>query len=827
MATTYTVVRGDTLSAIAKKYGTTVSALASLNNIKNVNLIYVGQVLQIDGTAVEPAKNTSYIAKIEDFGLQANTSRTVFATWSFDQPNVKEYRIRWWHTVEGQDDIPIPPSETTTTFKYSSWNAPENAYRVWFHVLPVAQSRDVNGVDTPYWTAQWSTYKDSGEGKCVYWFKDNPPETPPVPSVTINGYKLTAELSNLDLNADSIVFEVYKQGESQYFRVSTPVSIVNGYASYTCDIDAGSKYVVRCCSIRGTLESDWSEFSGSSATRPGSSAGITDLRATSKTSIYLAWAGVDTATSYEIEYTTKSEYFDSSDQTTVISSITTTSYTKTGLESGLTYFFRVRAVNDAGQSGWSAVKSIILGAKPSAPTTWSSTTTAIVGEELTLYWVHNSEDSSSQVSAILELTVDGSTTTETIYNSTDEEEKDKTSSYKLDTTSYPEGAEIKWRVQTCGITGEYSDWSILRSIDIYAPPTLQLGMTDTTGASVSTLTSFPFYVNGVAGPASQSVLGYHISVVANEAYETVDHIGNQKVISEGETIYSRHFDISTTLSVKLSASDIDLENNISYTLKGVVSMDSGLTGEASIGFKVGWTDVEYSPNASVIIDKTDYSAAINPFCKDLDGNLIEGVTLSVYRREYDGGFTEIVRDVDNTKNTYVTDPHPALDYARYRIVATTVDTGAVSYSDIPALPVGGKAVIIQWNETWSSFDAPDGVTVGKLNWSGSQLVLPYNIDVSDTHQPEVELVNYIGRSHPVAYYGTQKGVTSTWNVEIDATDVDTLYAIRRLANWMGNVYVREPSGSGYWANIAVSYSQTHCEVTIPVTFNITRVEGGV
>lgn len=44
---TYKVKSGDTLSEIAQKFGTTVSNLASLNNIKNVNLIYVGQILKI------------------------------------------------------------------------------------------------------------------------------------------------------------------------------------------------------------------------------------------------------------------------------------------------------------------------------------------------------------------------------------------------------------------------------------------------------------------------------------------------------------------------------------------------------------------------------------------------------------------------------------------------------------------------------------------------------------------------------------------------------------------------------------------------------------
>lgn len=44
---TYTIVKGDTLSSIAKRYDTTVSALAKENNIANVNKIYVGQVITI------------------------------------------------------------------------------------------------------------------------------------------------------------------------------------------------------------------------------------------------------------------------------------------------------------------------------------------------------------------------------------------------------------------------------------------------------------------------------------------------------------------------------------------------------------------------------------------------------------------------------------------------------------------------------------------------------------------------------------------------------------------------------------------------------------
>ena len=42
-----TVKSGDTLSAIAARFGTTVADLVSVNNITNPNLIYVGQTLII------------------------------------------------------------------------------------------------------------------------------------------------------------------------------------------------------------------------------------------------------------------------------------------------------------------------------------------------------------------------------------------------------------------------------------------------------------------------------------------------------------------------------------------------------------------------------------------------------------------------------------------------------------------------------------------------------------------------------------------------------------------------------------------------------------
>ena len=61
--TTYTVKSGDTLSRIAEKYNTTVEKLAEKNKIKDIHLIYVDQVLVIDGEA--PATSTTSTATAE------------------------------------------------------------------------------------------------------------------------------------------------------------------------------------------------------------------------------------------------------------------------------------------------------------------------------------------------------------------------------------------------------------------------------------------------------------------------------------------------------------------------------------------------------------------------------------------------------------------------------------------------------------------------------------------------------------------------------------------------------------------------------------------
>ena len=823
----YVVKQGDTLSKIAKKYGTTVKAIQALNPtlIKNVNYICAGWTIVVSGEpgeSVTPSP-TSYVTDLK-LGQLSNSEDTVLAVWSWKWHSKTDHYLLKWYYSWGDGVAKSDKTETTDLCAtYSPPSVPGvalNRMKVSVTVTPIPiTTKDKNGNEQTSFTAKESE-------RVLYAFKDNSPSgSPSAPDVEIEDYKLTVKVDNVPDNVTKVEFVIVKDNsDSTYEKAS--VKVVSNYAAYTCEIEAGGSYKAKCRYLNDNGSSDWSPWSGESKTKPNAPSGIKTCRAESKNSVFLSWNAVDNATSYDIEYAEKKEYLEGSNQTSTQTGIKSTSYILSGLESGKEYFFRLRAVNSQGESGWTGVVSVIVGTEPEAPTTWSSTTTVVTGETLTLYWVHNSEDGSAQTKARIELTIDGVKSYREVDTTSEEEDK-KTMYYTLSTSGYTEGATILWRVQTAGVTKNYGEWSVQRTVKVYAPPTLSFNIIDVNGNEVDRLNSFPFRIVGSAGPKTQTPVGYHVSIISNTRYEINDYVGMTKVVSEGEEIYSKYIDsTSYDLSIELSAGDVDLVNNASYTVNCTLSMDSGLTGSSSRTFSVTWSGIEYEPNASTSINHDELTALIMPYCEDGDGNLIKDVVLSVYRREFDGSFTEIMTGLANNRGQYITDPHPALDYARYRIIARSKTTGSVSYYDMPGLPVGEKAVVIQWNEEWRPYENLEYAS-DQLPWTGSMLKLPYNIDISESNTIDTSLVEYIGRKHPVSYYGTQVGQTQSWNVLIPKTDIETIYALRRLSVWMGDVYVREPSGSGYWANISVSFSQKHLETTIPVKFSIKRVSGGM
>lgn len=85
---TYTVKSGDTLSGLASKYNTTVSAIASANGISNPNKIYVGQKLKIKkGSKSSSSSSKQYYTvrlgdTLSEIAAQYGTSVSTLCSWN-------------------------------------------------------------------------------------------------------------------------------------------------------------------------------------------------------------------------------------------------------------------------------------------------------------------------------------------------------------------------------------------------------------------------------------------------------------------------------------------------------------------------------------------------------------------------------------------------------------------------------------------------------------------------------------------------------------------------------------------------------------------------
>ena len=97
---TYTVKSGDTLSEIAEKYNTTAEKLAAKNNIKDIHLIYVDQVLVIEGTAstAAPAATTEETAPVATETVEESPA----ATTTYEAPAAESNTVAT-STVSGSE----------------------------------------------------------------------------------------------------------------------------------------------------------------------------------------------------------------------------------------------------------------------------------------------------------------------------------------------------------------------------------------------------------------------------------------------------------------------------------------------------------------------------------------------------------------------------------------------------------------------------------------------------------------------------------------------------------------------------------------------------
>ena len=809
--------------------------------------------------------------------LQSSATNALVASWEhsldkYKKANLKGYSVRWDYKV-GKTWYIGETSEVTP--KQSLYTPPDIATEVRCYVKFVRKKTYTkkNAKKNPT-TKQF--------GPAYYTLQNLRPIKAPTPSISVldKKKKIEIKISNIDQTGVnkpvSIRLQILKDGKKIIYDSkshttitytdwngtgvylpeydlelsgSKPIKIVKGGITKTFTGDNGSRYCARakCVDADGQESYEWSDWSSEVLTVPSPPTTVDPPKVTSLTTIDLTWSAVSGATSYKVLYATHKWAFTQAEGQ--VSSVTVSSGRKatiTGLDRGYTYYFCVCAVNEQGTSERSTIVSTVFGLKPDPPTTWSQTTTVMAGDPIILYWVHNSRDNSSQKSAEIQLTVNDTVQPLiTVVNKKTGTNRDTTSYYKIATNvkPYVEGAVIKWKIRTYGITDSPSDWSIEREINVYARPSLSISSSNfVIGTNGNTMTKFPLNLDLLMSPSTQTAISYNIEILAMSDYIGFDYVGNAARVSSGDIVFSKVISSSldghnpqekNSLSYSIYPQDCRLEMGIPYAITATVSTDAGLIAESNVlTFYVEWDETLPVPDLSMYMENEErISMAIQPKCENLStGKLESDVILSVYRIEPDGKFTEIETGIRNLDGATIVDPHPSLNGVTYRVVAQSTVTGEMSFNDIDSSEYFNGpldyGLILQWDESYASVETTIDQELADSLIAGEFLRLPYNIEVSSNHAVDVSLIKYIGRAHPVSYYGTQLGETTTCSAAIDKEDDDTLSLIRQLAIYTGDVYVREPSGMGYWAQVDVHYQRKYNDLTIPVSFNITRVEGG-
>lgn len=281
---------------------------------------------------------------------------------------------------------------------------------------------------------------------------------------------------------------------------------------------------------------------------------------------------------------------------------------------------------------------------------------------------------------------------------------------------------------------------------------------------------------------------------------------------EGETVVIKYQNGEDPVTIYQEDLLGYLDDGASYRLIAIAKDSYGQTSQDSIEFEVHWTHQAVIPEATIELDRENNVTMITPIQPE---GYASGDVADIYRLSVDT--PELIVKGAEFGTKYV-DPYPAFgEFGGHRIVYRTKN---------------GDYITEDNDMAWTDYNADEnsdykhdlfGVVI---DFDDEQLILPYNVSLSNSWTKDFTKTKYLGGSIQGDWNpSVEKSASASTTIPIEV-EPDKVEALRRLAVFPGICHVRTPDGSSYTANIDVKDDREEKWVRriSKVSLTITRVD---
>lgn len=571
-----------------------------------------------------------------------------------------------------------------------------------------------------------------------------------------------------------------------------------GTYSYTTDPDG-----VRTYSVVPQMVSDTAYDRGTLPTAPTTiSAKATNIPGTIRVEWDWSW---DTADVAELSWADHEDAWESTDEpdTYIVRKRYASAWNISGLESGVTWYVRVRLGNETADDTifgpWSSIASIDLASAPSIPSLTLVPGIITPTGSTTASWGYTTTDGTAQAYAeIDEVTVVNG---QTVHTKIADAETAQHVTISAEQAGWSAGETHSLVVRVASASGKQcDDWSQPVPIIIADAITATISQTsltnetitdddeDETTRTVLSLTEMPMTVT-VTGAG---VGGTTIVAIERAADFVADRPDERRTEGfEGETVYL--FQQTGESQITITNDDLIgiLDDGAQYRLVATVIDGLGQTAEATRDFEVHWTHQALEPTAEVVTDMDNYVSRMKPIAPT---GWVSGDTCDIYRLSVDR--PELIYKGATFGATYI-DPYPTVGpFGGHRFVYVTANGDYITEDNKLA-----------WYDT--DIDGEDFLDLQAtiIDFGNDRVILEYDMEVSNSWEKDFIQTTYLGGA-----------VTGDWNPAIKRSgsvsarsivldEESTIEKMRRLAAYPGICHVRTAEGSSYAADVQVSEKQ--------------------